>query len=139
MGLVAPRNVGSSQIRARTRVPCIGRQILNHCATREAPSVFKTNLLQLSICILIFSLFSFPFRNNLLQDKITFFSLNKIHFHSSYPLLLKMHVLLSFLMTYITIFYPLKTLISSENQGASNYVLFVIPAFPDWQTYELIV
>ena len=28
----------SSQTRARTRVPCIGRQILNHCATREAPS-----------------------------------------------------------------------------------------------------
>ena len=28
----------SSQTRARTRVPCIGRQILNHCTTREAPS-----------------------------------------------------------------------------------------------------
>ena len=36
-GLVAPRHVGSSQTRARTRVPCIGRKILNHCATREAP------------------------------------------------------------------------------------------------------
>ena len=36
-GPVAPRHVGSSQTRARTRVPCIGRQILNHCATREAP------------------------------------------------------------------------------------------------------
>ena len=36
MGLVAPRHVGSSQTRARTHVPCIGRQILNHCATREA-------------------------------------------------------------------------------------------------------
>ena len=36
-GRVAPRHVGSSQTRARTRVPCIGRQILNHCATREAP------------------------------------------------------------------------------------------------------
>ena len=35
-GLVAPRHVGSSQTRARTRVPCIGRQILNHCSTREA-------------------------------------------------------------------------------------------------------
>ena len=33
---VAPRHVGSSQTRARTRVSCIGRQILNHCATREA-------------------------------------------------------------------------------------------------------
>ena len=35
MGLVAPRHVGSSQTRARTCVPCISRQILNHCATRE--------------------------------------------------------------------------------------------------------
>ena len=35
-GLVAPRHVGSSQTRDRTRVPCIGRQTLNHCATREA-------------------------------------------------------------------------------------------------------
>ena len=34
--LVAPRHVGSSQTRARTCVPCISRQILNHCATREA-------------------------------------------------------------------------------------------------------
>ena len=34
-GLVAPWHVGSSQTRARTRVPCIGRQTLNHCATRE--------------------------------------------------------------------------------------------------------
>ena len=43
MGLVAPRPVGSSRTRARTRVPCIGRRILNHCATREArefPSFF---------------------------------------------------------------------------------------------------
>ena len=37
MGLVAPRPVGSSQTRARTRVPCIGRRILNHRATREVP------------------------------------------------------------------------------------------------------
>ena len=28
--------LGSSQTRARTRFPCISRQILNHCATREA-------------------------------------------------------------------------------------------------------
>ena len=37
--------MGSSQTRARTRVPCIGRWILNHCATREAhqplPFTFK--------------------------------------------------------------------------------------------------
>ena len=36
-GRAAPRHAGSSQTRARTRVLCIGRQILNHCATREAP------------------------------------------------------------------------------------------------------
>ena len=36
-GPAAPRHVGSSQTRARTRVPRIGRQTLNHCATREAP------------------------------------------------------------------------------------------------------
>ena len=43
MGPVAPRHVGSSQTRARTRVPCIGRQTLNHCATREALGfVFKS-------------------------------------------------------------------------------------------------
>ena len=34
-GLVAPQHVGSSRTRDRTRVPCIGRRILNHCATRE--------------------------------------------------------------------------------------------------------
>ena len=39
-GPVAPQHVGSSQTRARTRVPCIGRQILNRCATREAPGSF---------------------------------------------------------------------------------------------------
>ena len=36
-GLVAPRHVGSSRTRALTRVPCIGRRILNHFATREVP------------------------------------------------------------------------------------------------------
>ena len=45
MGLVAPRHVGSSQTRARTCVPCTGRRILNHCATREVPSfLFMANL-----------------------------------------------------------------------------------------------
>ena len=37
-GPVALRHVGSYQTRARTRVPCIGRQTLNHCGTREAPT-----------------------------------------------------------------------------------------------------
>ena len=35
-GLVALRHVGSSWTRDLTRVPCIGRRILNHCTTREA-------------------------------------------------------------------------------------------------------
>ena len=43
-GPAAPRHVGSSQTRARTRVPCIGRQILNHCATTEAPLFFNVYL-----------------------------------------------------------------------------------------------
>ena len=37
-GPAAPWHVGSSQTRPRTRVPCISRQILNHCAPREAHS-----------------------------------------------------------------------------------------------------
>ena len=36
-GLAAPRHLGSSRTRARTRVSCTGRRILNHCATREVP------------------------------------------------------------------------------------------------------
>ena len=36
-GLVALQHVGSSRTRARTHVPCIGRRILNHCATKEVP------------------------------------------------------------------------------------------------------
>ena len=42
-GLVAPRQVGSSPTRARTRVPCIGRRIFNHCTTRGAPWCFLKN------------------------------------------------------------------------------------------------
>ena len=34
-GLVAPWHVGSSRTRDQTNAPCIGRRILNHCATRE--------------------------------------------------------------------------------------------------------
>ena len=41
MGLVALQHVGSSWNRARIHVPCIGRQILNHCATREVPSLIS--------------------------------------------------------------------------------------------------
>ena len=32
-------HVGSSQTRDQTHVPCIGRRILNHCATREIPEI----------------------------------------------------------------------------------------------------
>ena len=39
-GPIAPRHVGSSRTRARTHVPCIGRQTLNHCSTREAHIFF---------------------------------------------------------------------------------------------------
>ena len=54
-GLVAPRHVGSSQTRARTRVPCISRQILNHCATREAPVyLFKQSVLSFIFFLLFF-------------------------------------------------------------------------------------
>ena len=42
-GLAALWHVGSSQTGARTRVPCIGRRTLNHCATREA----RTTLFEL--------------------------------------------------------------------------------------------
>ena len=38
-GPAAPRHAGSPQARARTRVPCTGRQTPNHCATREAPMI----------------------------------------------------------------------------------------------------
>ena len=50
MGPAAPRHVRSSQTRARTRVPCTGRQILNNCATREV----------LCVCFLWFELFLPP-------------------------------------------------------------------------------
>ena len=35
MGLVAPEHVGISQKRDKTRVPCIGQQILNDWTTKE--------------------------------------------------------------------------------------------------------
>ena len=41
---VAPRHVGSSQTRARTRVPRTGRQTPNHCATREAHTQYLNSM-----------------------------------------------------------------------------------------------
>ena len=46
-GSVAPRHVGSSQTWAQTRVPCIGRWILNHGTTREAPKFYFKYILEL--------------------------------------------------------------------------------------------
>lgn len=40
MGLVAPRHVKYSQTRGQTHVACIGRQILNQCATWEVPILY---------------------------------------------------------------------------------------------------
>ena len=48
MGLVDPRHVGSSRIRDRTHVPCIGRRILNQWTTREVPVTFNKLLIQIS-------------------------------------------------------------------------------------------
>ena len=48
-GLVALLHVGSSQTRARTHVPCIGRWILNHCATREVPVCFFNCVISLEL------------------------------------------------------------------------------------------
>ena len=43
MGLVALQHEGSSQIRDWTHVSCIGRRILHHWATREAPRISTSN------------------------------------------------------------------------------------------------
>ena len=48
MDLVVPQHVGSSLTRARTRVPCVGRLILNHCTTREVQKLILIYLNWLS-------------------------------------------------------------------------------------------
>ena len=55
-GPVAPRHVGSSQTRARTRVPCIGRQTLSHCATREALFYLFLKLINLFLFLAVLGL-----------------------------------------------------------------------------------
>ena len=66
--LVAPWHVGSSRTRARTCVPCIGRRIFNHCATREVPG----------IAILIpFKNFSFAFTTSLTGARDLAFGLSQ--------------------------------------------------------------
>ena len=39
---IAPWHVKSSRARGQTCVPCIGRQILSHCATREVPKLLNS-------------------------------------------------------------------------------------------------
>ena len=70
MGLAAPRYVGSSRIRDRTRVPCIGRRILNHCATRE--------VLQLAFLVNCMCLANENARSSEVQDFILMFSLLRL-------------------------------------------------------------
>ena len=79
-GLVAPRHVGSSQTRARTRVPCIGRQILNHCATREALEIVLIRFvftclivhidvfLSLDFFLILLTILNTPFQNTVRQN-----------------------------------------------------------------------
>ena len=70
-GFIALRHVGTSQTRARTRVPCIGRQILNHYATREAPLFY---------IFILDSLFKL-FRIRLLCIKISYLDQEWLRFH----------------------------------------------------------
>ena len=58
-GLVAPRHVGSSQTRARTRVPCIGRQILN--ALRHQGSPQSILVWKAEVCRMLPKSFCFVF------------------------------------------------------------------------------
>ena len=62
LGLVAPRHVGFSQTRDRTRVPCIGRQILNHWTTREV--LFPYLLTRIPLCRQTLSINFFILRYN---------------------------------------------------------------------------
>ena len=56
-GLVAPRHVRSSQTRARTRVPCIGRQILFFFLFVVLFFVFVFQQLYYDVLIMIFFVF----------------------------------------------------------------------------------
>ena len=77
-GPAAPWHVGSSQTRARTRVSCISRQILNHCATREALSIIKiseiTHLALLKGRILQLKITGLNNTDIVIQDYISLYS-----------------------------------------------------------------
>ena len=53
-GLVALQHVESSQTRDQTQVPCTGRQVLNHWATRDVLCVFLISELFLFVCSFIY-------------------------------------------------------------------------------------
>ena len=77
-GLVAPWHVGSSRTRARTRVPCIGRQILNRCATREAHNTFLTGI-SYSLSLFEYPSIKLPDQSCLNNDFIMILSSKYIH------------------------------------------------------------
>ena len=54
MGLVVPWHVGSSRTRAQTCVPCTGRQILNHCATREVLKLILIEVIRRTSALFLF-------------------------------------------------------------------------------------
>ena len=67
-GPAAPRHAGSSQTRARTRVPCIGRQTPNHCATREARYVFLKLTIFNFFFFFAFNLYTIGFLSSTVTD-----------------------------------------------------------------------
>ena len=87
MVIVAPQRVGSSQNRDWTRVPCIGRQILYHWATRKAP-VLKNSL---------FDIFRFSLIGIAIENGSDFFFFN---FTLNFFFLLRNQFFLSMLFKY---------------------------------------
>ena len=82
-GPVAPWHVGSSQTRARTRVPCIGRRTLNHCATREAPLKFlysKITSFASSSFLYFFAKYFLMVSCSFLMFSMLFYFLKQIYF-----------------------------------------------------------
>ena len=88
--------MGSSRTRARTRVSCIGRWILNYCATREArPDGFERNL---SSIISAPKSFSFIFelqRTQLLTTGCHYILIPPVHSLTQKPVSQNRHVSLS--------------------------------------------
>ena len=60
-GLSCSAACGSSQTRARTHVTCIGRRILNHCATRDASHHLLLLLFNQSLLLAHFYVFDLLF------------------------------------------------------------------------------